>query len=109
MPPTALSQSLHGTGFANQSEFADWFGSIESGKAVQSGEAMDDQTKITVNKLQTLLRPYLLRRLKRDVEQQLPAKVEHIVKCRLSKRQRFLYDEFMSRSDTKATLASGNL
>lgn len=29
--------------------------------------------------------------------------------CRLSKRQRFLYDDFMSRAKTKETLASGNL
>lgn len=28
--------------------------------------------------------------------------------CRLSKRQRFLYEEFMSRRDTKDTLAGGN-
>lgn len=29
--------------------------------------------------------------------------------CRLSKRQRFLYDDFMSRANTRETLASGNL
>ena len=34
--------------------------------------------------------------------------IEHIVYCRLSKRQGYLYDEFMSRSATKETLASVN-
>jgi helicase SWR1 len=45
-----------------------------------------------------------LRRLKKDVEQQLPRKVEHIVPCRLSKRQRHLYEEFISRADTRYSL-----
>ena len=49
----------------------------------------------TVSKLHTVLRPYLLRRLKRDVEKELPSKFEHLTMCPLSKRQRFLYDEFM--------------
>lgn len=33
-----------------------------------------------------------------EVEKQMPKKYEHIVPCRLSKRQRFLYDEYMSRA-----------
>jgi len=45
-----------------------------------------------------VLRPFLLRRLKSEVELQMPKKFEHVIKCRLSKRQRFLYDEFMSRT-----------
>jgi helicase SWR1 len=54
------------------------------------------------------LRPYLLRRLKADVEKQMPAKYEHVEFCRLSKRQRELYDGFLARTDTRDTLASGN-
>lgn len=45
-----------------------------------------------------VLRPFLLRRLKSEVEKQMPKKYEHVVMCRLSKRQRFLYDDFMSRA-----------
>lgn len=45
-----------------------------------------------------VLRPFLLRRLKADVERQMPRKYEHVLMCRLSKRQRFLYDDFMSRA-----------
>ncbi len=54
------------------------------------------------------MRPFLLRRLKIDVEKQMPSKTEHVVYCDLSRRQRFLYDEFMARSRTKETLRSGN-
>lgn len=60
-------------------------------------------------KLHKVLRPFLLRRLKSEVEKQMPKKYEHVVMCRLSKRQRFLYDDFMGRTKTKETLASGNL
>lgn len=42
------------------------------------------------------------------MERQLPKKYEHVVMCRLSKRQRLLYEEFMSRRSTKDTLAGGN-
>nr|XP_047912713.1 helicase SWR1-like [Anser cygnoides] len=55
-----------------------------------------------------VLRPFLLRRLKVDVEKQMPKKYEHVLKCRLSKRQRYLYDDFMAQASTKATLASGH-
>lgn len=76
-------------------------------KAVESGDVIDEETLATVNKLHTLLRPFILRRLKSEVETQLPGKFEHVVYCRLSKRQRFLYDEFMSRASTKEALTSG--
>jgi E1A-binding protein p400 len=60
-------------------------------------------------KLHKVLRPFILRRLKCEVEKQMPKKYEHVVMCRLSNRQRFLYDDFMSRAKTRETLASGNL
>lgn len=76
-------------------------------KAIETGDALDEETLETVAKLHTLLRPFILRRLKSEVETQLPGKFEHVVYCRLSKRQRFLYDEFMSRASTKEALTSG--
>jgi hypothetical protein len=45
-----------------------------------------------------VLRPFLLRRLKSEVEKQMPQKYEHVIRCRLSKRQRVLYDDFMSQT-----------
>uniref|UniRef100_A0A3Q4ACY0 Uncharacterized protein n=1 Tax=Mola mola TaxID=94237 RepID=A0A3Q4ACY0_MOLML len=39
---------------------------------------------------------------------QMPKKYEHVVRCRLSKRQRFLYDDFMAQASTRETLASGH-
>ncbi|KAF8589471.1 hypothetical protein K439DRAFT_1628697 [Ramaria rubella] len=103
----ALLQFLmSGTNFANVKEFGDWF-SNPLEKAIEQGTIMDEETQERVRKLHTVLRPYLLRRLKADVEKELPSKFDHIVICRLSKRQRFLYDEFMSRAQTRDALASG--
>lgn len=105
--PNGVSHSMP-VGFANQKEFQEWF-SHPVDKMIESGEPqMDEAARGTIMKLHTVLRPFLLRRLKIDVEKQMPAKYEHVIYCRLSKRQRFLYDDFMSRGKTKETLASGN-
>ncbi|KAI0077189.1 hypothetical protein K474DRAFT_1661971 [Panus rudis PR-1116 ss-1] len=97
---------LSGTDFANQKEFNDWFsGPLE--RAIEMSTALDDENQQRVSKLHQVLRPYLLRRLKRDVEKELPQKFEHLIMCPLSKRQRFLYDEFMSRTETRHDLQSG--
>ncbi|KAF8058773.1 SNF2 family N-terminal domain-containing protein [Lyophyllum atratum] len=103
----ALLQFLmSGANFASLKDFGDWF-SNPLEKAIEMGNALDDDTMQRVSKLHTVLRPYLLRRLKRDVEKELPSKYEHLVLCPLSKRQRFLYDEFMSRAHTRDALQSG--
>ena len=43
----------------------------------------------------------------KDVEAQMPGKYEHILKCQLSRRQMFLYEEFMSRSSTRKSMSKG--
>jgi SNF2 family DNA or RNA helicase len=90
--------------FASHAQFKDWFSNPLTGMVEGSAE----YNKAVVERLHTVLRPFLLRRLKKDVEKQLPAKHEHVVWCKLSKRQRLLYEEYMASRDTRATLASGN-
>ncbi|KAL8743487.1 MAG: hypothetical protein Q9190_004170 [Brigantiaea leucoxantha] len=95
-------------GFADLQDFSSWFRKPVEHILEHGRENMDDDAKAIVAKLHKVLRPYLLRRLKADVEKQMPGKFEHVVYCRLSKRQRYLYDGFMSRAQTRETLASGN-
>ena len=95
-------------GFADLKAFSDWFRRPVEQILEHGRDTMDDEAKQIVSKLHKVLRPYLLRRLKADVEKQMPAKYEHVVYCRLSKRQRYLYDGFMSLAQTRETLASGN-
>lgn len=105
--PTGGSESGIG-GFADLQQFSEWFRKpveqiLEHGK-----DTMDEEGKAIVKQLHHTLRPYILRRLKADVEKQMPGKYEHIVYCRLSKRQRELYQGFLNRAETKAIYASGN-
>ena len=95
-------------GFADLHEFTSWFRKPVEQILEQGRETMDNEARTAISKLHKVLRPHLLRRLKADVEKQMPGKYEHVVYCRLSKRQRYLYDGFMSRAQTRETLASGN-
>ena len=60
-----------------------------------------------ITRLHGIIRPFVLRRLKKDVESQMPGKFEHVVKCQLSRRQMFIYEEFMARSSTRQSLRKG--
>ncbi|KAJ5339043.1 hypothetical protein N7452_005771 [Penicillium brevicompactum] len=106
MPSDGQSGGVEG--FADLKDFSEWFRRPVEQILEHGRDTMDEEAKGVITKLHTVLRPYLLRRLKADVEKQMPGKYEHVVYCRLSKRQRFLYDGFMSMAQTKETLASGN-
>ncbi|XP_048149252.1 helicase SRCAP-like isoform X2 [Corvus hawaiiensis] len=90
--------------FQSHREFREWFHNPLTGMI----EGSQEYNESLVKRLHKVLRPFLLRRLKVDVEKQMPKKYEHVLRCRLSKRQRFLYDDFMGQASTKATLASGH-
>ncbi|KAJ0628242.1 putative DNA helicase chromatin remodeling SNF2 family [Helianthus annuus] len=90
--------------FQSHQEFKDWFSNPISGMV----EGQEKVNKEVVDRLHNVLRPFILRRLKRDVEKQLPGKHEHVIYCRLSRRQRNLYEDFIASSETQATLASSN-
>ncbi|XP_035827815.1 helicase domino isoform X2 [Aplysia californica] len=90
--------------FQSHSEFKEWFSNPLTGMI----EGSQEYNESLVRRLHKVLRPFLLRRLKNEVEKQMPQKFEHVVMCRLSKRQRYLYDDFMSQTKTKETLATGH-
>lgn len=106
---TPAEQTQSGiSGFADLHEFTDWFRKPVEQIMEHGRDTMDAEARDVISKLHKVLRPFLLRRLKADVEKQMPGKYEHVVYCKLSKRQRYLYDGFMSRAQTRETLASGN-
>jgi len=51
---------------------------------IEGGSTNNDDL---IKRLHGIIRPFVLRRLKKDVETQMPGKYEHIVKCMLSRRQ----------------------
>lgn len=89
--------------FSSHREFQHWF-SNPLKCMIEGNQEYNEQL---IRRLHKVLRPFILRRLKLDVEKQMPKKYEHVVMCKLSKRQRLLYDEFMSLSTTRSKLAEG--
>ncbi|KAA8500058.1 putative DNA helicase INO80 [Porphyridium purpureum] len=76
--------------FDSQTEFADWFAKDIEGHAAQSAGARLDAT--TIARLRTLLDPFMLRRVKKDVENEMPPKTEIEISTYLTPRQRLLYN-----------------
>ncbi|KAJ3111427.1 hypothetical protein HDU96_005706 [Phlyctochytrium bullatum] len=71
--------------------FDEWFSSpfASSGNVGQASLELNEEERLLMVKgLHKALRPFLLRRLKKDVESELPDKVEIIVKCAMSALQR---------------------
>lgn len=58
--------------------------------------------------LRTLIQPYLLRRMKKDVHAQLPPKTEQLLFCPLTPTQRRLYKSFLTSREV-AEVLEGNL
>lgn len=71
-------------------------------------QTLSTEAQKVVDQLHISLRPFLLRRLKSEVEKDLPKKTESVVVCKLSKRQRQLYQEYMGLAEVKKSLAQGN-
>lgn len=91
--------------FQSNEEFKEWF-SNPLDDMVSGRSALNESI---IRRLQALLRPFMLRRLKREVESQLPTKTEKVVSCRLSRRQRALYDDYMQLTDTKRRIQKGGV
>ena len=86
--------------FYSNIEFREWF-HTQFYNAIHNNAALNKQI---ISSLHSILRPFLLRRLKKDVEKQLPEKIEHVVYCELSRRQKYLYDEYINTDMTQNTL-----
>jgi len=87
--------------FESQSEFTEWFENPVNGMISRNQDLANSQI---INRLHSVLNPFLLRRQKKDVEKQLPPKHFHVIGCRLSRRQRRLYEDFMAADRTKAIM-----
>merc|ERR1719367_298753 len=76
--------------------FEQWFNApfAITGEKVELNE---EETILIIRRLHKVLRPFLLRRLKKDVESQLPDKVEYVIKCEMSGLQRRLYSHMQEK------------
>ena len=71
--------------FNSVKSFGEWFNTpfANSGSSDKI-EWNEEEALLIIRRLHKVLRPFLLRRLKKDVESELPDKVEKIVKVRMS-------------------------
>ncbi len=60
-------------------------------------ELNPEESLLIIRRLHKVLRPFLLRRLKKEVESQLPDKVEYVIKCEMSALQRVVYRHMQNR------------
>ncbi|XP_013786045.1 transcription activator BRG1-like isoform X1 [Limulus polyphemus] len=82
--------------FKSCATFEQWFNApfATTGEKVELNE---EETILIIRRLHKVLRPFLLRRMKKEVESQLPEKVEYVVKCDMSSLQRLLYQHMQNK------------
>ena len=82
--------------FKSVSTFEQWF-NAPFNLTGEKVELNPEETLLIIRRLHKVLRPFLLRRLKKEVESQLPDKVEYVIKCDMSALQRVIYQHMQSK------------
>ena len=82
--------------FNSVKSFDEWFNTPFANTGGQDKiELSEEETLLVIRRLHKVLRPFLLRRLKKDVEKELPDKVEKVVKCKMSALQQIMYQQML--------------
>ncbi|SCU88385.1 LADA_0E09824g1_1 [Lachancea dasiensis] len=82
--------------FNSAKTFDEWFNTPFANTGGQEKlELTEEETLLVIRRLHKVLRPFLLRRLKKEVEKDLPDKVEKVIKCKLSGLQHQLYQQML--------------
>ncbi|KAJ1414267.1 SNF2-related, N-terminal domain [Sesbania bispinosa] len=79
--------------FNSSEDFSQWFNKpFESSGDNSPDEALlsEEENLLIINRLHQVLRPFVLRRLKHKVENELPEKIERLVRCEASAYQKLL-------------------
>ncbi|XP_070671595.1 chromatin structure-remodeling complex protein SYD-like isoform X3 [Malus domestica] len=79
--------------FNSSDDFSQWFNKpFESSGDNSAEQALlsEEENLLIINRLHQVLRPFVLRRLKHKVENQLPEKIERLVRCEASAYQKLL-------------------
>jgi DNA helicase INO80 len=74
--------------FDSHAEFNEWFSKDVQTHAAGDRSALD---ALQLRRLHMILKPFMLRRVKKDVENEMAPKIEIQVNCHLSERQKLLY------------------
>ena len=94
--------------FKSVKSFDEWFNTPFANTGGQDKmELSEEEQLLVIRRLHKVLRPFLLRRLKRDVEKDLPDKQERVIKCRFSALQAKLYKQLVTHNKLAVTDGKG--
>ncbi|KAF2404713.1 chromatin structure-remodeling complex subunit snf2 [Trichodelitschia bisporula] len=92
--------------FKSVKSFDEWFNTPFANTGGQDKmELTEEEQLLVIRRLHKVLRPFLLRRLKRDVEKDLPDKTERVIKCSFSALQARLYKQLVNHN--RLTVSDG--
>ncbi|XP_059480761.1 chromatin-remodeling ATPase INO80 [Neocloeon triangulifer] len=90
--------------FDSHDEFAEWFSKDIENVAENKG-SIDEKH---LSRLHMILKPFMLRRVKKDVENELSDKIEIMVYCPLTSRQKLLYRALKKKIRIEDLLCTSN-
>ena len=77
------------------------------GNEANSDEILSNEERmLIIHRLHELLRPFMLRRIKSEVLEELPEKVEKVIQCELSSWQKYLYQQISVNASAASGLAT---
>lgn len=94
--------------FKSAKSFDEWFNTPFANTGGQDRmELNEEEQLLVIRRLHKVLRPFLLRRLKKDVEKDLPDKTERVIKCNFSALQAKLYKQLVTNSSIQVSDGKG--
>jgi len=78
----------------------------DSNEASNQEMISNEERMLIIQRLHELLRPFMLRRVKSEVLDQLPQKVEKVIRCELSSWQKYLYQQISVNASAASGLAT---
>jgi ATP-dependent helicase STH1/SNF2 len=104
----ALLNFVLPTIFKSVKSFDEWFNTPFANTGGQDKmELTEEEQLLVIRRLHKVLRPFLLRRLKKDVEKDLPDKTERVIKCNFSALQAKLYKQLVTHNKLMVTDSKG--
>ncbi|KAK3275497.1 hypothetical protein CYMTET_16377 [Cymbomonas tetramitiformis] len=95
----ALLNFLLPTIFSSAENFEEWFAKPFKGIDTSDAALNEEEQQLIIHRLHNVLRPFLLRRKKKEVEAELPDKVEHILHCDMSAWQKLVYKRILNKEN----------
>jgi chromatin-remodeling ATPase INO80 len=88
--------------FDSHEQFQEWFSKDIEAHSQEKGELNQEQ----LNRLHKILKPFMLRRVKKDVENEIGPKFEYEILCNMTERQKILYNSIKEKLSNISDLFS---